>query len=165
MKPEVKPTQFFVDQGSTIWKQEEVASPREVASIIRMAQMWANHMEAHASPIPGKKPTSRKAAARMNPEVRDGREEAVYQLLLERNLNDEAAAELLNLPLNSYRPLRNRLVAIGKVKDSGEKTKTKSGREAIAWCAVGPKENPLLQYGKVMDQAINMIGLEVHDAD
>ena len=78
-------------------------------------------------------------------------------------MTDEAAAELLGIPLNSYRPLRNRLVSIDHVRDSGQRLKTASGRDAIAWCAVAttePKANPVMQHGDLIDKTIDMIGLE-----
>jgi len=164
MKPEVQPHHYSVDGGSTVWRSERIATPGEVFSLVQMAQSWAMHLEQNASPIPGKRSTSRKAAARMNPNIREGREKIIYELLLERNMTDEAAADLLGIPLNSYRPLRNRLVSIDHVRDSGQRLKTESGCDAIAWCAVAtpePKANPIMQHGDLIDRAIDLAGLEV----
>lgn len=54
---------------------------------------------------------------------------------MEQNVGgtDEQIGDALNIPPNTFRPRRRELEKLGRIKDSGQTAKTKSGRDAIVW--------------------------------
>jgi hypothetical protein len=84
--------------------------------------------------------TSQSSARAIAPDARSLREQ-VYALLkreqlFTRGLTDEEIAFRLSMNPSTERPRRIELQRAGLVIDSGERRKTKSGREAVVWVAV-----------------------------
>ena len=74
-----------------------------------------------------------KAAADSVKESTQGMRRKVLSILSERGpMTDERISELTGIPPNTARPRRVELVELGLVKAMG-KTKTRSGRSAVAW--------------------------------
>jgi hypothetical protein len=72
-------------------------------------------------------------------ESSDTLRERVYQALLERGAfgaTDQELQRLLGMHEQTQGPRRNELVRQGKVRDSGERRPTVSGRSAKVWIAV-----------------------------
>ena len=81
--------------------------------------------------------TSREAAeriVRVAPTLRD----RVLMALAMRPMTDEELCEVTQIPPSTERPRRVELVAERIVRDSGERRKTRSGRNAVVWCVTEP---------------------------
>ena len=79
--------------------------------------------------------TSREAADSMKPTAATLRE-AVFNYLFGRGgdgATDEEVQDDLNMPGNTERPRRRELQEAGKVRDSGMRRATKTGRQAVVW--------------------------------
>lgn len=79
--------------------------------------------------------TSRAAAEKAEPKTKTQRQR-VYGFLqscLSAGATDEQIQDALALNPSTQRPRRVELVQAGKVKDSGRRAKTRSGRAAVLW--------------------------------
>lgn len=56
-----------------------------------------------------------------------------------RGATDQELQEVLNLPPNVETPRRWELVNMGLVRDSGNRRKTRSGRNATVWITTDPR--------------------------
>lgn len=66
--------------------------------------------------------------------VKDTLREVVFgAIVLYGGLTDEECQALLQMPPNTQRPRRRELVQAERVRDSGARRTTKSGRKAIVW--------------------------------
>lgn len=82
--------------------------------------------------------TSREAAERIKPTA-GTLMLVVYHAIsgsVGRGLTDEEGIRATNLSPSTYRPRRCELVAAGRIRDSGVKRPTSSGRKAVVWVAV-----------------------------
>tara|TARA_Y100000593_G_C4153904_1_gene258478 strand:- start:116 stop:547 length:432 start_codon:yes stop_codon:yes gene_type:complete len=62
---------------------------------------------------------------------------------------DDAAEQKLDMKHTTYTARRGELVKMGLVKDSGERAKTRSGKNAVRWVAVDPgNETELVAQAK-----------------
>jgi hypothetical protein len=64
---------------------------------------------------------------------------AAIRLRNGRGATDQELQEALNLPVNVQTPRRWELVNMGLVRDSGQRRKTRSGRNATVWVTTDPK--------------------------
>lgn len=60
----------------------------------------------------------------------------------DRGATDEEQQDALSMSGNSQRPRRNRLVELGRVKDSDNMRMTRSGNPAIVWIVAPPGQVP-----------------------
>ena len=80
--------------------------------------------------------TSKEAAKEIEPHVPNLRE-IVYMIYSRPDgATDEQVCIATGLSGNTVRPRRSEILAAGRIKDSGERRKTMSGRNAIVWVAV-----------------------------
>jgi hypothetical protein len=83
--------------------------------------------------------TSREAAIAIAPNASAIREQ-VYAFIAKAGslgTTDEEIQERMALAPNTARPRRVELVTAGRVRDSGRRRNTRSGRQAVVWVAVG----------------------------
>lgn len=76
--------------------------------------------------------TSREAAVLRRKKVERDRA-CILACLREHPRTDDELQHALGLPPNTQRPRRVELVRQGKVRDSGVRRKTETGRNAIVW--------------------------------
>ena len=81
-------------------------------------------------------PTSRAAAAAIEPVRGTLREKVLTAIREAGGLADEEGIDRLGMPASTYRPRRCELVEQNLVADSGETRLTRSGRKAAIWVAV-----------------------------
>lgn len=80
--------------------------------------------------VPG---TSKEAAKAIEPEVNYLRN-ACLQLVIERGpISADEAADILHRSVLSIRPRFSELKTMGKIRDSKQRTKNRSGRGATRW--------------------------------
>ncbi len=87
------------------------------------------------------KGTSDRAAAGIAPHTPNQRSR-VYAAILNAGatgLTDEQGQELTGIKTQSYTPRRGELVNEGKIRDTGERRKTRSGSPAAVWVAVSKR--------------------------
>lgn len=78
--------------------------------------------------------TSNKAAEEIKPSVSRLQEVVLSALHKSRfGETDESLSWITGLPPNTLRPRRRELQLMGKIKDSGERRRCKSGRSAVVW--------------------------------
>jgi len=76
--------------------------------------------------------TSKKALASVKPKIRTKREEVYEFIKFQASTNYEIAYEL-DMPLSSVCGRVRELQVLNLVEDSGERRKTKYGKQAIVW--------------------------------
>ena len=76
--------------------------------------------------------TSKKALATIKPKIKTKREEVYEFIKFQASTNYEIADEL-DMPLSSVTARCRELQVLNLVEDSGERRKTKYGKQAIVW--------------------------------
>jgi hypothetical protein len=95
--------------------------------------MASSHSFTTLAPYINGSETSKAAAVDIGKHRETLRQKVLAYITLYGPVSDEMIQRALGMNPSTQRPRRIELVEAGKVKDSGQKRKTLSGRTAIAW--------------------------------
>lgn len=112
---------------------------------VELALRWPEGAEHYAVPAVGGSETSLEAAASWMVEDTNALRARVYAALLARGAfgaTDEELQIALGMNPSTERPRRIELVERGRVRDSGARRLTRSGRRAVVWivCDDAPRD-------------------------